>query len=162
MRTKKWSLLARTSLISAGVLFAATALAADDANTGGGSVPPLQDYNAGASAMPTQSDQTQNGSAQQPRQVEGRISAINLAKETITVKGMLLGKTIHLGSDAQIAIEGKSPATLSDLKVGDRVEVRYHRDGDSLAADQITRLGSKESSSGSSSTTQTPAPATTY
>ncbi len=120
------------------VLLVATAWAGDDPN-------------AGANA-PSQSGQSDINSDQRDQRVSGRITAIDTAAQTITVKGTLLSKVMKVGSDAQIAVEGNASAALSDLKVGDRVEVSYRTDGDTLIAQRITRTssGSKESQGGSS------------
>jgi Cu/Ag efflux protein CusF len=125
--------------VAAALLLIATAWASDDANSG-----------ANAPAQPSQSD---TSSDQREQRVSGRITAINAAAQTITVKATLLSKVIKVGSDAQIAVEGNAAAALSDLKVGDRVEVNYHTEGDTLIAQRITRTnsGSKESQGGSPS-----------
>ncbi len=109
------------------------------------------DPNANAGAgTPGQSSQSQSdtSSNQREQRLTGRITAIDTAAQTITVKGTLMSKVIKVGSDAQVAVEGKTSAALSDLKVGDRVEVGYRMEGDTLSAQSITRTssGSKESS----------------
>jgi len=83
-------------------------------------------------------------------QVSGTIKAIDLAAETITVKGLLLSKTVTVRAEAQIGVEGKPNASLSDLNVGDRVLVIYHRSGQTLVADKVTRSEANNQSSGSS------------
>ena len=115
--------------------------------------PAWADNDTGAAATtPAQSGQTDTSSDQRVRQVSGRITAIDASAQTITVKATLLSKVIKVGSDAQIATEDNSSAALSDLKVGDRVEVSYRVDGDTLAAQRITRKSSQSSeSSGRSS-----------
>jgi Cu/Ag efflux protein CusF len=125
-----------TSLAAAALLMVATAWADNDPNAG-----------ANAPAQPGQSD---TSSDQREQRVSGRITAVDTAAQTITVKGTLLSKVIKVGSDAQIAIEGNASAALSDLKVGDRVEVSYRTEGDTLIAQRITRTssGSKESQGG--------------
>jgi hypothetical protein len=128
-----------TGLATVVLLLVATAWASDDPN-------------AGANAPP-QSSQTDTSSDQRDQRVSGRITAIDTAAQTITVKALLLSKVIKVGSGAQISIEGNTSAALSDLKVGDRVEVSYRLEGDTLNAQSITRTssGSKESQGGSSS-----------
>ena len=110
------------------------------------------DPNAGANTPP-QPGQSDTGSNQREQRLTGRITAIDTAAQTITVKGSLMSKVIKVGSDAQVAVEGKTSAALSDLKVGDRVEVGYRMEGDTLTAQSITRTssGSKGSQSGSPS-----------
>ena len=130
---------ARTGLAAVALLLVATAWAGSDLNSGGNT--------------PPQSGQIDPSSDRREQQVSGRITAIDTAAQTVTVKGTLLSKVIKVGSDAQIAVEGNASATLSDLKVGDRNEVSYRVEGDTLTAQRITRTnsGSKESQSGSSS-----------
>src|SRR6266404_1434616 len=96
-------------------------------------------------AQPGQSDTTND---QREQRLTGRITAIDTSAQTVTVKGTLMSKVIKVGSDAQIAVEGNTAAALSDLKVGDRVQVSYRMEGDTLTARSITRTssGSKESS----------------
>ena len=131
-------------LAAAALLLVATARASSDPNA------PNADANP-----PAQPGQSDTGSDQREKRVSGRITAIDTAAQTITVKALVLSKVIKVGSDAQIAIEGNASAALSDLKVGDRVEVSYRADGDTLNAQHITRTssGSKESQGGSSSGT---------
>ena len=104
---------------------------------------------AGAST-PSQPGQSQSDSSsnQREQRINGRVTVVDTAGQTITVKGTLMSKVIKVGSDAQIAVEGKTSAALSDLKVGDRVEVSCRMEGDTLTAQSITRTssGSKESS----------------
>lgn len=99
-----------------------------------------------SASTPAQSG-SEASSDQRDLQVAGRISAIDTSAQTITVKGTVLSKVIKVGSDAQIATESNASAALSDLKVGDRVEVSYRLEGDTLTAQHITRMssGSKES-----------------
>jgi hypothetical protein len=114
--------------------------------------PTWADNDTAGATTPAQSGQTNTSSDQRVRQVSGRITAIDTSTQTITVKATLLSKVIKVGSDAQIATEGSSSAALNDLKVGDRVEVSYRVDGDTLAAQRITRKSSQSSeSSGRSS-----------
>lgn len=142
MKRMRWSCLLTTGFAATALLFATAALAATDADSGASPQNP----------PPVQADQpgSQSGSSgdQRVRQIGGRISAIDTAAQTVTVKGILLGKTIKVGSDAQIAVEGKTAATLGDLNVGDRVEVSYHRQGDTLVAERITLTQSKTPKSG--------------
>ncbi len=97
---------------------------------------------------PSQSSPSDASSNSREQRLTGRITAIDTAAQTVTVKGTLMSKVIKVGSDAQIAVEGNTSAALSDLKVGDRVEISYRAEGDTLTARSITRTssGSKESS----------------
>jgi Cu/Ag efflux protein CusF len=130
-----------TGLAAAVLLLVTTAWASNDPN--------------GAAKTPAQSGQSDASNDQRDQQVSGRITAIDTEARTITVKGTLLSKVIKVGSDAQIATEDNSSAALSDLKVGDRVEVSYRTDGDTLTAQRVTRTssGSKESQGASPSGT---------
>jgi Domain of unknown function (DUF5666) len=126
-----------TGLAMTALVFAAVALAENDPNSG-------------ANQPPAQSDQPGNSGEQRAMRLTGTISALDATAGTMTVKGTLFGRTMKVGSSAQIAIEGKTGATLGDLKVGDRIEVTYHKEGDTFLADRVTRLASKESPGGSS------------
>ena len=110
------------------------------------------DPNSGAN-MPAQPSQSQSdtSSNQREQRLTGRITAIDTAAQTVTVKGTLLSKVVKVGSGAQIAVEGNSSGALSDLKVGDRVEVSYRMEGDTLTAQSITRTSGSKESSGSPS-----------
>jgi hypothetical protein len=104
-----------------------------------------QNQGSVASSQPGQSD-TDN--EQNTQRISGTISAIDPAAQTMTVKGAFFSKTILVGSDAEVAIEGKSPASLSDLSTGDRVDVTYHLSGKTLVAERVTRTQSKSDDTG--------------
>jgi Cu/Ag efflux protein CusF len=99
---------------------------------------------------PAQSGKSSAASDQGLPQVSGTIKAIDLAAGTITVKSLFLSKTISVRPEAQIGIEGKANASLSDLNVGDSVLVIYHRTGQALVADKVTRSETKDQSGESS------------
>jgi hypothetical protein len=141
MKRTRHSYWLGASFAAVALLLVATARADDNPNSG-----------ANTPAQPGQSD---TSSEQREQRISGRITAVDTGAQTITVKGLLLSKVIKVGSDAQIAIEGNTSATLSDLKVDDRVAVSYHAEGDTLTAQRITRTasGPKESQGGSSSST---------
>src|SRR6266404_5026969 len=120
MRRTRCNYWLGAGLGAAALLLVATAWADNDPNSG-----------ASTPAPPGQSDTSNN---QREQQLTGRITAIDTSAQTVTVKGTLLSKVIKVGSDAQIAVEGNASATLSDLKVGDRVEVGYRMEGDTLTA----------------------------
>ena len=109
------------------------------------STDPSADANA-----PAQSSESGAANDRGTPQVSGTIKSIDLSAGTITVKGLLLSKTITVRPEAQIGIEGKPNAALSDLKVGDHVLVTYHRSGQMLLADKVTRSESNDQNSGSS------------
>ncbi|HTS18593.1 MAG TPA: hypothetical protein VMP11_13550 [Verrucomicrobiae bacterium] len=132
MRT--WLLVA--GLGAALVLGSVTLRAATDPNT---------DTNA-----PAQSSDPNASNDRGLPEVSGTIKAIDLSAGTITVKGLFLSKIITVRPEAQISVEGKANATLNDLQVGDRVMVTYHRNGQMLIADKITRSEASRRSNGSS------------
>src|SRR5258706_8938691 len=94
---------------------------------------------AWAEDPPAQSSPSDTSGNPREQRLMGRITAIDTAAQTVTVKGTLMSKVIKVGSDAQIAVEGNTSAALSDLKVGDRVEISYRVEGDTLTARSITR-----------------------
>ena len=97
---------------------------------------------SGSSRSSMGSDRSMGSSSQSSTEnqehASGSIRSIDTSAGTVTVKGALLSKTFHVDSSA-----------LQGLKVGDRVDVTYTKQGDQLTASQITP--SSESSSGSSS-----------
>jgi len=82
--------------------------------------------------------------------IMGRVSAINTWGQTVTVTGFLLDKTFQIVSGTGIAVGDKTVATLDDLRIGDRVQVRYHKNGKSLIADQINDTSWNNTRRGSS------------
>lgn len=100
-----------------------------------------EDPNAGANAP--SSAQSGASSAQQDLRFSGTVSAVDPTAQTVTVKAMVRSKTFHLAADAQIMVEGKSNATLGDLKVGDRVEVTYRDQDNTSVAQRISRTETK-------------------
>jgi hypothetical protein len=139
MNRKTRCFLLAGSLATAALVFVAVAWAENSPNPA-----------PGASPQPGQSD-TDN--EQRTQQISGTISSIDPAAQTMTVKGALFSKTILVGSDAQVTIEGKSPALLTDLSIGDRVDVTYHLNGKILVAERVTRTQSKSESDGASKST---------
>ena len=123
-----------------------TAVARADTDSSGNSPPATSSDTSNAPAMaPAQPGSSDASSAPGQARVSGRIVAIDLTGHTIAVKGLFLKKVVTLDPNSQIAIEGKTGATLADLKVGDRVDVSYHMDGNSATADRITRTGTEQS-----------------
>jgi len=74
------------------------------------------------------------------RIVRGEVTAVEPTAKTMTVKAMLGKEPATVGVDvpdtAKI-MQGKTTKTLSDIKVGDRVWMKYDRMSDKLVADQI-------------------------
>jgi len=83
------------------------------------------------------SSQNSPSNASNQERVTGTIRSIDASAGTVTVKGALLSKTFH--ADA---------SQLQGLNVGDKVDVTYSKQGDTLTASQISR--SSESSRSSS------------
>ncbi|HUJ72613.1 MAG TPA: DUF5666 domain-containing protein [Verrucomicrobiae bacterium] len=133
-RTRCFSIA--SGLAAALLVFVAVAWAENSPNQG-----------SAASTQPGQSDTDKDQGTQR---ISGTISSIDPASQTMIVKGALFSKTILVGSDAQITIEGKSEASLSDLSVGDRVDVAYHLSGKTYVAERVTRTQAKSENSGAS------------
>jgi Cu/Ag efflux protein CusF len=74
------------------------------------------------------------------RSVRGEVTAVETTAKTLTVKAMRNKKEDIIGVDvpdsAKIT-QGKAAKTLADIKVGDRVWMKYDRMSDKLVADQI-------------------------
>ena len=102
-----------------------------------------------AGIPPAQSNQGY-ASEQHGPLVMGRVSAIDTWDQTVTVTGFLLDKTFQIVSGTEIVVGSKTVATLDDLKIGDRVQVRYHKNGKSLVADRITDTSENNTQHGSS------------
>ena len=77
------------------------------------------------------------------RRVRGEVTAVEPEAKTMVVKVMEGKKTLDVGvdvTDKTIIREGKTNKTLGDLKVGDRVWMKYEKSNDKLAADYIRIL----------------------
>jgi hypothetical protein len=88
------------------------------------------------------------------RIVRGQVTAVEPTGKTLTVKAMLGKELATVGVDvpdtAKI-MQGKTTKTLADIKVGDRVSMKYDRLRDKLVADQIHILSSGKAASKSTS-----------
>ena len=77
------------------------------------------------------------------RTVRGEVTAVEIPGKTLTVKTMKGKKAETVGVEipetAKIT-EGKATKTLADIKVGDRVWMKYDRMTDKLVADQVRVL----------------------
>jgi len=107
---------------------------------------------SGSDMMGTkQSSQVSN---ENESKLSGTVSSIDKAAETVTVKGLLLSKTFHANA-----------STIDRLKVGEKVEVTYSKQGESFYASEISQLpenGSQPGSSASPSSSPSSAPNTGY
>lgn len=74
------------------------------------------------------------------RTVRGTVTAVETAAKTLTVKAMVNKKEDIIGVEVPDAVkitQGKATKTLADIKVGDRVWMKYDRMSDKLVADEI-------------------------
>ncbi len=77
------------------------------------------------------------------RIVRGEVTAVEPGAKTLTVKVMRGKETETVGvevPDIAKIHQGKATKTLADIKVGDRVWMKYDRMSDKLVADQIRIL----------------------
>ena len=77
------------------------------------------------------------------RIVRGEVTAVEAAAKTLTVKTMRNKKEEIVGVEVPDTVkitQGKAVKTLADIKIGDRVWMKYDRMSDKLVADQIRIL----------------------
>jgi hypothetical protein len=77
------------------------------------------------------------------RHVQGEVTAVEHGAKTLVVKAMEGKKALDVGvdvTDKTIIREGKANKTLGDIKVGDRVWMKYEKTSDKLVADSIRIL----------------------
>lgn len=77
------------------------------------------------------------------RRVRGEVAAVETGARTMVVKAMEGKKELTVGvdvTDKTVIREGKARKTLGDIKVGDRVWMKYQRTNDKLVADFIRIL----------------------
>ena len=77
------------------------------------------------------------------RRVRGEVTAVEPGAKTMVVKAMEGKKALDIGvdvTDKTIIQEGKANKTLGDIKVGDRVWMKYEKASDKLVADSIRIL----------------------
>lgn len=75
--------------------------------------------------------------------VRGEVTAVEPTAKTMVVKAMEGKKELTVGvdiTDKTIIREGKASKTLGDVKVGDRVWMKYEKSSDKLLADFIRIL----------------------
>jgi len=70
---------------------------------------------------------------------QGTVAAVDAAEKTVTVKGTMFRKTFNASDACRVSLEDKPTASLSDLRPGHPVEIRYQDAGGVLAASQITQ-----------------------
>ena len=74
------------------------------------------------------------------RIVRGEVTAVETTAKTLTVKTMRNKKEDIIGVEVPDTVkitEGKAAKTLADIKVGDRVWMKYDRMSNKLVADEI-------------------------
>jgi hypothetical protein len=72
--------------------------------------------------------------------VRGEVTAVEPGARTMTVKAMRGKQEQTVGvdvTDKTVIRQGKAHKTLGDIKVGDRVWMKYERTGDKLVAENI-------------------------
>ncbi len=77
------------------------------------------------------------------RIVRGEVTAVEATAKTLSVKTMRNKKEETVGVEVPETVkitQGKAAKTLADIKVGDRVWMKYDRMSDKLVADQIRIL----------------------
>jgi len=130
------------ALLAAGALTlgAGAALAA----TGQEKAPEPAEAPAASKATPTSKKSEKEVAVD--RIVRGEVTAVESSAKTLTVKVMRGKEAETIGVDvpdtAKIT-QGKAAKTLADIKVGDRVWMKYDRTSDKLVADQIRILPGK-------------------
>ena len=75
--------------------------------------------------------------------VSGEVTAVEPGAKTMVVKAMEGKKVLDVGvdvTDKTIIREGKTNKTLGDIKVGDRVWMKYEKTSDKLIAEYIRIL----------------------
>ncbi len=79
------------------------------------------------------------------RIVRGEVTSVDAGAKTLTVKALRSKETETVGVEVPDTVkitQGKMTKTLGDIKVGDRVWMKYDRMSDKLVADQIRILKS--------------------
>ena len=69
----------------------------------------------------------------------GIATAVNAQDKTIKVKQFLFNRTFNLADNCKIVMPDKSSGSLTDLRPGQKLEVRFEKDRGVLIAYQITR-----------------------
>jgi hypothetical protein len=71
----------------------------------------------------------------------GTLRSIDLHTRTIIVDGSTVPRKFEVPTDAEIIVKGKSKGELSDMMVGDGVQVKYTEDDGVNVAHQVSPLG---------------------
>ena len=94
-------------------------------------------------ARATNSTASQMEKKSEVRRVRGDVTAVEPQAKTMVVKAMEGKKALDVGvdvTDKTIIREGKANKTLGDIKVGDRVWMKYEKTSDKLVANYIRIL----------------------
>jgi hypothetical protein len=73
----------------------------------------------------------------------GILRSIDLQARTIIVEGSAVSQKFVVPTDADIIVKDKPKGNLSDLMVGDGVQVKYTQDDSAFVAHQVSILGLK-------------------
>jgi Cu/Ag efflux protein CusF len=83
-----------------------------------------------------------NGSCnadQREKTFTGNISSIDTPDKTLAVKGFFFTRNFNAGNDCKVSLQEKSMASLSDLRPGEEVSIRYQDDNGVLIATHIAQ-----------------------
>ena len=75
------------------------------------------------------------------RAFDGEITSIEKVAKAVTVRKFPVSKTFLVAVTCKITTSDKPDAALNDLKVGDKVKVKYEEEKDGLVARQIIIRG---------------------
>ena len=92
------------------------------------------------------------------KSVRGHVTAVDPTAKTLSIKPMQGKEAETIGvevPDTAKITQGKATKTLADIKVGERVWMKYDRTGDKLEADQIHILRSGKTANQSASKNKT-------
>jgi len=137
MNQTRWSCLVATGLVVVGLMLS-------------GRVGTAAELKTVAGISTAQSDPMADTIQHNTPLIIGRVSAIDTWDQTVTVTGFLVDKTFQVVSGTEIDVGVNTVATLDDLKIGDHVQVRYHKNGKALVADRITDTSENNTRHGSS------------
>jgi hypothetical protein len=94
-------------------------------------------------AASPESTTVQTATKAEVHRVRGEVTAVEPGARTMVVKAMEGKKALDVGvdvTDKTIIRQGKANKTLDDIKVGDRVWMRYEKTSDKLVADFVRIL----------------------
>ena len=80
----------------------------------------------------------QTASMNNEQRCNGTLTAVNAQDNTMTVRPLWFNKTFHIGQNCAVSALDKSTAAVSDLRPGEKVEIRYQDVQGVLVANRIT------------------------